>query len=348
MFNRRFGVEIELTKLNIRQTLDVLKTLDIPLSEDTSYRHSGYNKWKVINDASVNDGCEVVSRILQGADGFAELEKVAKALANAGASADSSCGLHVHLDIKDFTANDLRGIIERYSSFEQEIDKFMPRSRRGESNTYCRSLIPLMDILNNRNTNYNYYNNAISYWNSDNSDMVPRGFYERYMKVNLQSYVRQRTIEFRHHSGTVNAKKITNWVKFIMQFTDFSKIKSGNYNKLFHHLYDRHLTNAEINQNHTKIFEVLCKNVNNYVSSDELTRHTSVVNTYLPRYITKLRQATGLKIKYLSGSGFKLICQDDNSIVTVCDNNNNNTDSIWNGIDNDLKTFYLDRIAKLA
>lgn len=48
----------------------------------------------------------------------------------------------------------------------------------------------------------------------------------RYFKVNLMSFQRHGTIEFRQHSGTVNATKIANWVRFLGQFIDNSKARN--------------------------------------------------------------------------------------------------------------------------
>ena len=60
-----------------------------------------------------------------------------------GATANRSCGYHVHLDAADLTASDIRAIVTRYADHESEIDAFMPPSRRGNANTYCGSVIEM-------------------------------------------------------------------------------------------------------------------------------------------------------------------------------------------------------------
>jgi hypothetical protein len=61
----------------------------------------------------------------------------------------------------------------------------------------------------------------------------------RYSKLNLQSYRVHRTIEFRHHAGSTDATKVTNWVRFLLDFcttaspetaavTDFDSLFASN------------------------------------------------------------------------------------------------------------------------
>ena len=47
----------------------------------------------------------------------------------------------------------------------------------------------------------------------------------RYYKMNLQSYSRHQTIEFRQHSGTVEFTKISNWILFLHNLVEYSAKK---------------------------------------------------------------------------------------------------------------------------
>ena len=42
----------------------------------------------------------------------------------------------------------------------------------------------------------------------------------RYRKLNIQSYFRHQTLEVRHHAGTTNPEKITNWVRLMARLFD--------------------------------------------------------------------------------------------------------------------------------
>lgn len=213
--NRTFGVEIECKGISRSQACSAIQAAGIQARIE-AYGHSRPRMWKLVTDASVVQGFEVVSPVLRGENGIEEVRKVAKALTSAGASVDRSCGLHVHVSAQGMSRDDLLNIVCRYARFEDEIDGFMPRSRRGSSNTYCQS-------------HRRWISNPSSLIRSVNSggnrpEAVANVFYDRYFKVNLQSYIRQGTIEFRQHSGTTNADKIENWIRFCVNFVEQSQV----------------------------------------------------------------------------------------------------------------------------
>lgn len=153
---------------------------------------------------SVADGCEVVSPILHGQEGVEELKSVVTALDDAGGSVSRVCGLHVHLDGRNFEVRHLQSIVQRYARFEDEIDAFMPPSRRGNQNRYCRTMRELA-------ANENFLQAS-----TVRHLVAAQG--GRYFKVNLQPLLSQGSIEFRQHSGTLNSAKIHNWLGFIDGF----------------------------------------------------------------------------------------------------------------------------------
>jgi hypothetical protein len=105
----------------------------------------------------------------------------------------------------------MRAIVERYAAHEARIDSFMPASRRGSSNQYCRSLAEV--------TRRPEFNRA-----STISQLVGAQP-GRYFKVNLQAYQVHGTVEFRQHSGTLDAPKAVNWVRFLAEFIAETKAK---------------------------------------------------------------------------------------------------------------------------
>lgn len=207
---RTFGIELEVVQ-------DVRTVYRALLNAGCNVRLEGYNHdtrphWKVVTDGSVTGGAEVVSPVLTGDEGIQEARKIAQALTDAGITVDRRCGFHVHIGGGDLTADNLKALIKRYAAFEAEIDGFMPRSRRGTSNYYCR---PMQD-----------HAQAVDRMNTQDATAVARGLGDRYRKLNVQSLWRQGTVEFRHHSGTVDPDKIENWVRFCAAFVDASKGKT--------------------------------------------------------------------------------------------------------------------------
>ena len=207
---RTFGIEIEFTTAS-RETVARLMKQKGLLAEVEEYNHTTRRHWKLITDSSC--GYELVSPVLKGRDGLNQLKLAAEALAEAGAKVDRRCGLHVHHDINDLNAKQVANIYALYIKLEKTIDSFVPKSRRADNNEYCRSLFrhsnqqSVLDQLKTVKTM------------KDINDI----FRTRYIKLNLQSYVKYGTIEFRQHSGTIEFEKMYNWILLTQQMVEAGK-----------------------------------------------------------------------------------------------------------------------------
>ena len=209
-FDRTFGVEMEIIHESESKIRTAIRNAGVEC-EIEGYNHDTRTHWKIVSDASVDGGFEVVSPVLKDRSGLDELEKVCNALVNAGARIKKCCGLHVHLGTDDFKT-DIRvwkNLYKNYAALERTIDSFMPPSRR--HNQYCRSM-------------------RVCDWNAKIEsaanlrmleDAVTGG--SRYFKLNSQSYWRHKTVEFRQHSGSVEFEKVRNWILFCARFVEFSR-----------------------------------------------------------------------------------------------------------------------------
>jgi hypothetical protein len=206
--NRKFGVELEMAGITRAQAVRALSLVGIDV-RDESYNHQTRDYWKIVSDSSVQGGFEVVSPVLEGEAGLEQLRATVTALDDMGGNVNRSCGYHVHFDARDLDVRHVRSIVTRYAVFENEIDAFMPASRRGDANTFCKSVKSVASSA--------AFRNASSMQDLINSQ---RG---RYFKVNLQSYHVHGTVEFRQHSGTLNAPKAVNWVRMLDAFVTESK-----------------------------------------------------------------------------------------------------------------------------
>lgn len=204
---RKFGIELEIVNVTTENALNALRAAGISVRSE-SYNHTTRRHWKIVSDASVRGGFEVVSPILQGEAGIAEAMAVAEALADAGATANRTCGFHVHFDASDLSVADVKAIVRRYCEHEAAIDAIMPQSRRADSNHFCRGIPTTM------------LERMLA---ATSIDGMVRAQGDRYFKVNLQAFHRHGTIEFRQHSGTCNAGKVANWLHFLAAFIDESK-----------------------------------------------------------------------------------------------------------------------------
>lgn len=118
-----------------------------------------------------------------------ELENVVKQvthiLVEHGAQVNTSCGLHVHFDMRHTTDTDRQEIYSKLYHSLALLKTIVPSARL--KNQYCR--------INTENT---------PAYNGD-----------RYKAINPVSYQRHRTFEVRLFNGTVNAEKILNWVNLL-------------------------------------------------------------------------------------------------------------------------------------
>lgn len=216
---RTFGVELEVSRgprsrgLHPRDLATQMAAAGIT-AHYAGYTHAVTSDWKLVDDGSVTDGFELVSPILRGEEGFAQLRRLSPVLLGAGLKINRSCGFHVHIGIENLTGPQIASVIKRYAAHEAKIDAFMSPSRRLSNNTFCRSMVE-------------FANNPVL----DSPSLVSQlrqvrrdggGDFRRYMKVNLCAYGAYRTIEFRQHQGTIEADKIINWVKFLMGFIEES------------------------------------------------------------------------------------------------------------------------------
>lgn len=201
-----FGVEIEC--LVPRQAMQ-----DAAIRNNMPFRYEGYNHtdnnhyYKFVSDSSIRgeNPIECVSPVLTSKDGFKSLENCCNSLNEAGAQVNVSTGLHVHIGAQNLSDDAYINVFINYQLMQDVIDKFMAKSRRENNSRWCQSL-----------DNFNF---------EDCSTIadVYRKMHDRYFKVNPESYLRHKTIEFRQHQGTTDFKKISNWVRFCAKLVGWSR-----------------------------------------------------------------------------------------------------------------------------
>ncbi|MCP3893276.1 MAG: amidoligase enzyme [Bacteroides sp.] len=207
-FNRRFGIEIEAYNCTRETLARELSEAGINVAVE-GYNHATANHWKLVTDSSLS-GCntfELVSPILEGESGLQELQKICWVLDYCDVKVNDSCGLHIHMDAANFTLSTWKNLAITYKHLESVIDSFMPGSRR--NNRFCQGLTAISDqkILS-----------------AESLTEMQRAFGNtRYRKLNLESYARHRTVEFRQHSGTTNFTKMENWIRFIANMITFAQ-----------------------------------------------------------------------------------------------------------------------------
>jgi len=216
---RTFGVEIEfIGNNNQRVTLEEINQYLANHSADFRMHTAYYSDtnatiWRLKTDSSVSGsgyGLEVVSPVLKGDKGYQDLMLVMDAINNTGATINRTCGLHVHVGVSDWRIKHFRNLFKRYTKFEQAIDSVMPISRRSSHNDYCRSTARCFSYNASLSNAFDVIDGMRS------ARQISNHIGTRYTKLNIDSFWKHGTIEFRHHAGTTDKDKIANWLKLVM------------------------------------------------------------------------------------------------------------------------------------
>lgn len=212
---RTFGVEIEFISPSMMSGYDVAGRLTalsgLPCSF-LRYTHEVRSEWKLVTDASVRSGFELVSPPLSGEDGLSQVRTMMHALVEMGCSVDRSCGFHVHQNVRDLSYDQMVGVVAFYTQFESVIDLLHSPSRRGNLNTFCVGRYWEDEQESARQLRSAAQSEKANMWrfNYESSN--------RYRKVNTASFGRYGTIEFRQHAGTLNGEKAVNWILLTQLF----------------------------------------------------------------------------------------------------------------------------------
>ena len=375
--NRPFGVELEIVGLSQSRAAEVISNAGVRCVAE-SYNHAARTWWKAVTDGSIVDHrnggrydtcCEVVSPILKGEEGIATLRAVCKALAAAGATVNKTTGLHVHVNARDLTAREIATCVKRYANHESVIDSLMPNSRRANNNRFCQSVIEVASTP--------AFNSATTV---DGLLSVFRNrFYgdqSRYVKLNLESYVRHGSIEFRQHSGSINAEKVTNWVRFCVNFVEQTRkiVASSPVDSIpVRRGPGRPRRNAaatpavrgrrpSANNARTRILNALIEAGDyNYLTISQLATVGRIGEASVPATLSALRRS-GARIRNSRWSGYCITNATTVRELALLSNNaapalpaRNNTvvaipadDTCFSGLSDSIIAYYNERIADLA
>lgn len=231
-----FGIEIELTGLTRQRAAEVIaKELEATeryiggAYDAWEIKESNSKAWKVVNDASLKPErkengrgieanekyrVEVVSPICHYED-IEKVQGIVRALRKAGAFANSSTGIHIHIGKDNFTAKSLRNLVNIMASKEDLIYKALKVDRARESR-YCKKVSSsFLEKLNKRKPTSLDKLEDLWYegWGRDR-----RTHYHpsRYFGLNLHPTFQGNTVEFRLFNGTTHAGKIKAYIQFCL------------------------------------------------------------------------------------------------------------------------------------
>jgi hypothetical protein len=140
-------------------------------------------------------GTEFVSPLMQGDAGLQEIEDF---FYDVEPEFNYDCGLHVHVDVRDFNDQQLFDLIKAIKATKQQWFNYVENSRW--HNTFCKNDIPEPIDQDDLNSYFNRLENTRYYW------------------FNLQSVREHGSVEFRLHEATDNIDKVVTWVARIVNF----------------------------------------------------------------------------------------------------------------------------------
>ena len=265
--NQNFGVEIELTGITREQGAKVISEY----FHGTSIGHlsDGYDTWtakdrkgrtwKCSRDISIrpetrsngrtnqlSEGrtrsdhrCEVVTPILQYED-LEDLQEIVRKLREAGAIANNSCGIHVHVDGANHTPDSLTRLVNFAVGRQDLFYEALEIGDRGDR--WCKKINQnLLQAM--RKDNVRTRESMEHIWYSAVNDGYRGGIDHthynstRYHGINLHAFFTKGTVEFRLFNGTTHAGKIKAYVQFCLAMSAWAInakdnlhfMKSANY-----------------------------------------------------------------------------------------------------------------------
>ena len=180
---------------------------------------------------------------------FLVIKKICKILTNVDSRVNSSCGLHIHLDMR-----------------------------------FRNPTISYYNLVNSQHLLYaiNPKSRSISDFCKKNaSDKFIKSNTSRYLGINPSAYNEHGTLEVRIHSGTLNFHKINNWIRILLSIA--SKDKKMNkfktleqfkklYNvkdRLLNYMAERIITFKGDNKDYPNITEMDLVKFSKYDDSDD-------------------------------------------------------------------------------
>lgn len=246
MKKQNFGVEIELTGISRIKAAEVIANY---FGTTTRYNGTCYDAysatdrqgriWKTMSDGSIRTerktvgglvsadrdySCEVVTPALQYED-MDDLQNIVRALRNAGAIANDSCGIHVHVDGANHSPESLTRLMT-FAVGRQDL--FYEALEIGSrANRWCQKMNRTLLTAMKRDSEKSK-DSVERIWYSRANDGYIGGIdhqhynSSRYHGINLHAFFTKGTVEFRLFNGTTHAGKIKAYVQFCLAMSAWS------------------------------------------------------------------------------------------------------------------------------
>lgn len=231
--SRRFGAELEFGRtITKSKVVNVIQAWSNYKVKSLGHVASLGNKlWHVKTDctcgADGNGGWEVASFVGKTHKDIVHIGQVASALKDSGAKVNNYCGLHVHVEICDFTKKDIGVLMAYWIKIEKILRLVVSKKRTFD---YCH--------LIEQETNWKDIGHYTGKYYSPEElceEYLPQDRYEtsefRYRVINITNYYKglrnknykRKTVEYRLPEGTLEENDVVNWIRLYVNFTNTIK-----------------------------------------------------------------------------------------------------------------------------
>jgi hypothetical protein len=172
--------------------------------------------WNVVPDGSLSGGensGEIVSPILNY-DDLAQLQEIVRAVRHAGARADASCGIHVHVDGSKFNARSVTNLAKILNKQERIVEKALGISDARLAR-FCRPIDPQF-IARLEARRPRTLDDVRAAWYGYRNATPTRYDSSRYRGMNLNSMFFRGSIELRYFNGSLHAGEIKSYIQFAL------------------------------------------------------------------------------------------------------------------------------------
>ena len=244
---QRFGIEVEMIGLSRKKAADTLGKVfgTVSSAPDNTVYHTRKildrknRAWKIMRDSSINPEnhgdeyrVEMVSPILEYED-IELLQTVIRNLKDAGAKANSSCGIHIHVDGANHNAGSLRRLLNLFVGRQDLIYEALEIG--GRERHWCHKISPTLLRAMKRNKDITKEQAEATWYSRSNDGYTGRISHEhynetRYHGVNLHAFFSKGTVEFRLFNSTLHAGKIKAYIQFCLAMSGWAILSKDNLN----------------------------------------------------------------------------------------------------------------------
>lgn len=253
MLNTRFGIEIEFTGITRRKACEIVAKY---FGTNENYAGTYYDayeakqpdgrKWKIMYDGSIRRqkkengrtigveeteySVELVSPILTYKEDIDNLQEIVRLLRKAGGFANSSCGIHIHLDGARHTVKSIRNFVNIIASKNDLFYKAL--QIKEDRMRFCKKMDEhLVERINRKKPKTMKQLEDIwyeGYWESRS-----RHYHEsRYHFLNLHSFFSgHHTVELRGFNSELHAGKIRSYIVLALALNHQALTQKGASSK---------------------------------------------------------------------------------------------------------------------